>query len=146
MLRLLGTFSFLVVLLRAAILCFQSVAAGGIVFLIAVTRGAELRSGELLRPSWKLIRWSALGLAVSQLLFVAANSVVLTYTTGIPLPEVLGANFVLAGVLAITAALVLAFWPRRRQTSGQQIALVPAGVMIAASVITSHAASRMEDR
>ena len=38
MVQLLGIFGFLVVLLRAAILCFQTVAIGGILFLALVAR------------------------------------------------------------------------------------------------------------
>jgi len=146
MVNLLSTFGFLVVLLRAAILCFQTVAIGGILFLTVVTRKAELRSEEMLRACWKLIRASALGLALSQLFFVITNSLVLTYSTDIPIKAVLGSNFAWAGVLAIAAALALAGWPSALRKSVNPLALLPAGLMLAASVMTSHSASRMEDR
>lgn len=61
MVQLIGIFSYLVVLLRAATLCFQSLAVGGILFLLLVTRSEELRTAELLQSAWKLIRWSGLG-------------------------------------------------------------------------------------
>jgi putative copper resistance protein D len=146
MVDLLGTFEFLVVLLRAAILCFQTVSIGGILFLTVVTRKAELRSEEMLRASWKLIRATALALALSQLFFVITNSLVLTYSTDIPIKAVLGTNFVWAGVLAIAAALALALWPSTLRQRVNPLALVPAGFMLAASVMTSHSASRTEDR
>ncbi|HTQ97833.1 MAG TPA: CopD family protein, partial [Candidatus Acidoferrum sp.] len=146
MVELLGIFGFLVVLLRAAILCFQTVGVGGIFFLLVVARKPELRSEELLRSCWKLIRISAIALVISQVFFVITNSLVLTYSTDIPISTVLSANFLWAGLLAIVAALSLAFWPKSLKGSVNPIAAIPAAAILAASVMTSHSASRMEDR
>src|SRR6516164_3961260 len=109
--ELLGTFGFLVVLLRAAILCFQTVTIGGIFFLTMIANRAGMRSETLLASSWKLIRGSAFALALAQLLFMISDSLVLTVSTDISLREVLGANFVWAGLLAIAAGLMVGFWP-----------------------------------
>lgn len=133
-------------MLRAAILCFQTVSIGGILFLMLVTRRAELRTEELLRASWKWIRGCALALAISQLLFVIANSLVLTYSNDIPLEWVMSANYFWAGVLAIVGGVALLFWPVGLRRSVNPLALVPAGMMLAASVMTSHSASRMDGR
>ena len=73
MVELLGTFGFLVVLLRAATMCFQSVTIGGILFFSLIARGPAQQNEELMRSGWKLIRWTAIGLAVSQFLFVITN-------------------------------------------------------------------------
>jgi copper resistance protein D len=146
MVELLGIFGFLVVLLRAAILCLQTVTIGGILFLILVARTAELRSEALQRSSWKLIRGCAVGLAFAQLFFVITNSLVLTASTAIPISDVLNANFVWAGVLAIVAALVLTAWPARLRNNASLLALLPAGLILAATVMTSHAASRIDNR
>ena len=146
MVQLLGIFGFLGVLLRAAILCFQTVAIGGILFLTVVARKAELQSEELLHSCWRLIRVSALVLAFAQLFFVITNSLVLTYSTDISLKQVLGANFVWAGALAVAAAVALAVWPLVIRKNVNLLALLPAGLILAASVMTSHSASRMEDR
>lgn len=146
MVRLLGIFGFLVVLLRAAILCLQSVTIGGILFFTAVARRAEQRNEALLRSSWKLIRWTAIGLAATQLFFVIANSLVLRATVGLSISEVMGANFVWAGALAFLAGLAIAFAPKNLRERFPQFLLIPAAVMLASSVMTSHSASRMEDR
>jgi putative copper resistance protein D len=146
MVELLGIFGFLVVLLRAAILSLQTVAIGGVFFLMVAASGAELRGEALLRSSWKLIRWTALGLAISQLLFVITNSLVLTYSADISLREVLGANFVIAGWLAMAGGLAIFLWPAKLRESVNPIVLVPAGLILAASVMTSHSASRMDER
>jgi copper resistance protein D len=146
MVELLGVFGFLVVLLRAAILCFQTVAIGGILFLLLVARKPELRSDELLSSCWKLTRGSALALAIAQVFFAIANSLVLTYSTDIPMRTVLGANFFWAGVLALVAALALAYWPKPLKASVNPLVVLPAAAVLASSVMTSHSASRMDNR
>ena len=146
MAELLGVFGFLVVLLRAAILCFQTIAAGGAIFLTVVTPNGALRPEELKRPAWKIMRWSALGLALSQLLFLVVNALVLRYSTGISYAEVLGANFAMASVVAIVASLAIVFWPERLRNSASAVVLVPAFLVLASSVVTSHSFSRMDDR
>ena len=143
---LLGVFGFLVVLLRAAILCFQTIAVGGITFLLIAARTPELRSEAILRSSWTLIRGSALALALSQFFFIVANSLVLTYSTDIPVSFVLRANYFWAGVVAVLAAVVLATWPASLRTSVNPIVLLPAALVLASSVMTSHSASRVEGR
>ncbi len=146
MVELLGVFGFLVVLLRATTMCFQSVAIGGVLFFSIIARSAEPQNEELRRSGWKLIRWCAIGLAVSQLLFVITNSLVLRATVEIPLSEILGANFILSGVLGIAAGIVIALWPEKFQRNLNPVILLPTAVMLGASVMTSHSASRMEDR
>jgi copper resistance protein D len=146
MVDLLGIFGFLVVLLRAAILCFQTIAVGGIIFLLLISLGGKLGREELLEPAWKLIRWTALGLAASQIFFVITNSLVLRESASLPMGEVLGANFVVAGVMAVVGGLAIALWPEAWRKAVNPALLIPAGLIVAASVITSHSASRMEGR
>jgi copper resistance protein D len=146
MVELLGIFGFLVVLLRAAILCLQTVTVGGVLFLLVVARASELRSEEFLGASWKLIRGCALGLAFAQLFFVITNSLVLTASAEVPIRDVLGANFVWAGAVAVVAALALAAWPAALRKTVSPLTLLPAGLIVAASVMTSHAESRVDNR
>jgi copper resistance protein D len=146
MVQLIGIFSYLVVLLRAATLCFQSLAVGGILFLLLVTRSEELRTAELLQSAWKLIRWSGLGLAIAQALFVVSNSMVLTYSVHISLREVLGANYVFAGLMGVVAGIAIAYWPAATRQSMNRMVLLPAAMLLGATVMTSHSASRMEGR
>ena len=143
--KLISVSGLLAVLLRAAILCFLTIAVGGIVFLLLVARPKHLQQETWLRPAARLIRFSALGLAFSQLLFVLSNTLVLTATTNLSVGQSLGANYVLAAALAISAGLTLFFWPGGLRDANLSC-LIPAGVMIAALVMTSHAASRMQDR
>jgi putative copper resistance protein D len=143
---LLGIFGFLVVLIRAAILCFQTILVGGLIFLSFVASKESLRPEELTRPAWKLIRWSGVGLAFSQLAFLIVNSLVLGNSTEIPIREMLGANFAVAGIVAIVASLAIVFWPARLQKSLNPVVLFPAIAILGSSVVTSHSFSRMEGR
>lgn len=144
--RLLGTFGFLVVLLRAATLCFQSIAIGGILFFTAIACNTEQRTDPLLCSGWRLIRWTAFGLAVTQLIFLVINSLVLRATVDIPIHEILGANYAWAAGLAIVAALAVVFTPPQFITRRPPLLLIPAAMMLASSVMTSHSTSRMENR
>src|SRR6267142_2879708 len=146
MVQLISIFSYFVVLLRAAILCFKTVAVGGILFLLLSARREELRSEALLNPAWKLIRWSALGIILSQVFFGVSNSLLLIHSAELPLRTVLGANYVLAGLLAILAGVAIDFWPTGKRKKMSPWLLLPAAMMLAASVMTSHSAARMEDR
>ncbi len=146
MVQLLGIFGFLAVLLRAAILCFQTLMVGGSIFLTTITSSDGLRPEELKRPAWKLIRWSAAGLAASHVFFLLTNSMILIYTADLAWGEALGANFAIAGMVAIVAALAIALWPRAWRESANLLVLVPCELALGATVVTSHSFSRMEDR
>jgi hypothetical protein len=142
---LLGLFGLLGVLLRVAILCFQTIAVGGIIFVLVVTRGLVGRE-PWLRPATRLLRWSALALALAQICFVITNTLALTFSADLSVSSALGANYAIAGVLAAAAGLVVFFrlsGPRGRVTP---LFLIPAAAMIASSVMTSHSVSRIEDR
>jgi len=143
---LLGMFGFLVVLLRAAILVFQTILVGGVIFLCFVASNDTLRPEELTRPAWKLIRWCGVGFALCQIAFLFVNSLVLSSSTDISIREMLGANFAIAGIVGIVASLAVAFWPAHLQKTVNRAVLVPAMLILASSVVTSHSFSRMEGR
>lgn len=146
MVSLLGVFGFLAVVLRAFTLCFQSLVIGGVLFFALIARRADQRNEALLRSGWRFIRWSAVALAITQLLYVIMNSLVLRATVEIPLSDVLGANFVWAGVLAILASGLMVLWPNGPGQRVSPLILLSTAMALAASVMTSHSASRMEDR
>src|SRR5262245_50021504 len=142
---LLGVFGLLVIFLRAAILCFQPIAVGGIIFRLVVARDPQFRHKPWFQRATQLIRWSALGLALAQVSFVISNTLVLTSSTDLSIGEAIGANYVIAGVVAIVAGLIVFLWPSGAGDRAT-LFLIPAAAMIISSVMTSHAASRMEGR
>jgi copper resistance protein D len=144
MARLLQIFGFLSVLIRGATLTFQSLTAGGIVFLLLVLP----RSGQDRGVKDACLRWIrrfAVALAVTQFSYLLANSLILTQSADISLGEVAGANFVLAGALGIAASVTIVALASPQRAASRWL-LPPAAAIIASSVLTSHAFARLEHR
>src|SRR5216683_2089858 len=146
MARLLQVFGFLSVLFRGATLTFQSLAVGGIVFLIFIVRRSQEDSAQLQQACLRWIRRSALALAVMQISYVLANSLILRESAEMPLRQVLGANFVLAGFIGIVAAFTVIALTVPTRSSGYTDLLLPAAAIIASSVMTSHSMARLDYR
>ena len=99
--QLLDVFSFVSVLLRGAALAFQSLILGGVVFSFWILRPLSVLPDSpgdgILGPSRRLITWSALALALVQICYVTADSVLLTGTTGLGWRDLAGAGFFVSG-------------------------------------------------
>src|SRR6266567_7247531 len=146
MARLLQVFGFLSVLFRGATLTFQSLAIGGIVFLILVVRRVNEKSAALQQACLRWIRRAAIVLAAMQISYVLANSIILRQSADMSLREVAGANFVHAGAIGIVSALaVIALTTATRSTSYTDL-LLPAVAIITSSVMTSHSIARLNYR
>src|SRR5580693_4540590 len=107
MARLLQIFGFLSVLFRGATLTFESLTIGGIVFLNFVARPENTQSDAIRQTCLRWIRRAAVALAVMQLAYILASTLILMQSADMTLGDVSGANFVLAGILAIASALVI---------------------------------------
>jgi putative copper resistance protein D len=146
MARLLQIFGFLSVLFRGATLSFQSLTVGGIVFLLFVLRS---RTPESDSPTGACLRWIrrfALALGAMLIAYVLANSLILMHSAGMTVAEVSGANFVIAGLIGVAAALTIAVLSNARRSRGYADLLIPAAAIVASSVMTSHAMARLEYR
>jgi putative copper resistance protein D len=146
MARLLQVFGFLSVLFRGATLTFQSLAVGGIVFLIFVVRRANEDSSAVLHACLRWIRRSAIALAAMQISYVLANSMILRQSADMSLREVAGANFVLAGAIGIVSAFAVIALAAARRSTGYTDLLLPAAAIITSSVMTSHSIARLDYR
>src|SRR6266403_1410579 len=146
MARLLQVFGFLSVLFRGATLTFQSLAIGGIVFLIFVVRRAHENSAALQHVCLRWIRRAAIALAAMQVSYVLANSMILRQSANMSLREVAGANFVLAGAIGIVSAFTVIALSAAKRTTGYADLLLPAAAIITSSVMTSHSMARLDYR
>jgi copper resistance protein D len=146
MAQLLQIFGFLSVLLRGATLAFQSFTIGGIVFLVLVLGRLEAPSSGFELSALRWIRRSAVALAITHFIILVASSLILMKSAGMTLVEVSGANFFLASVIGIAASLTIVGLASARGLRGYASMLLPAAALLAASVMTSHAMSRLEHR
>ena len=150
LLKLVDLFAFLSVILRAGTLVFQSVLLGGVLFVLWVARTSpEIPTDSIARiqaSSWRLLRLSAIGLAVVQMLYLYVNSAALMVTAEIGFGGVIGANFFISGCIVLTAALMTAVVASGNKNVAKYALPVLAVIVMAASVMTNHAASRIEGR
>ncbi len=146
MARLLQIFGFLSVLFRGATLTFESLTIGGIVFLNFIARSATISSEQINQTCLRWIRRAALALAVMQLAYILASTLILMQSADMTLSDVSGANFVLAGVLAIASALTIAALTSPRRPINSLVLLLPAALILLSSVMTSHAMARLDYR
>jgi putative copper resistance protein D len=148
--KLVDLFSFLSVVLRAGTLVFQSVLLGGVLFVLWTARSSPLASegsiAHVRASSWKLLRLSAVGLAIVQLLYLYVDSAVLMATADIGFSGVVGANFFISGGIVLVAALFTAIVASGNKKVASWALPVLTVVIMAASVMTNHAASRLEGR
>ena len=142
MIWLLRDIDLLGTLLRAANLSFEALLLGGIAYLLAVARPARA-SATVDSFCLRGIRWAALALAISEAVTVALSSASLLGDSDLHLRDLLTARFFQAGLTAALLAVLLWVCARRKAVA----AMIPLSLLLlAATVSTSHAAARMDDR
>jgi putative copper resistance protein D len=148
--QLLDVFGFFSVLLRGLTLLFQSLVMGGLVFSLFVLSPASHLIPHGLESAQKSCRWllgsSALALAATQFIYVLIDSAILMQTAELRLHEVAGANFFLAGAVAAIAGSFIAWMVLYKGKLSLAAIGLPVLVILSASLMTSHAAARMESR
>ena len=147
--QLVNLFGFLSVVLRAGTLVFQSLLLGGVIFLAWISRdvpGDAEQAGRMQRGSWTLLSISAIALAIVQALYLYVNSAVLMTTAEIGLGGVIGANFFISGCIVLCAAMAALILAQLRSRTSLSILLALAAIVLGASLMTNHAASRIEGR
>jgi len=148
---LLDVFGFLSVVLRGLVLTAQSLAIGGVAFLVLLAHPLRTQLGASGGAAFELCRrlllWSAIAFAALELVFVLLECLVLAGTVDISLAAAFGADFARFGMTA-AAASVLAAALARRPLEGLRFAALPvlALVMLLAQAATSHAAAQLNGR
>lgn len=147
--RLAAVFAYLAVVLRAAILIFQSLFFGGVIFLcLALRRSTDsfsLAESDTARTKClRLLRASAIFLAAAHACCLLINCRALI-RDGLSIADLMGANFTLAAFIGISAALLAVpcslalrrrLWPL----------LLLSFVALGSTVMTNHAFARMDGR
>ncbi len=147
---LIDLFGYLSIVLHGLVIVAQSMALGGVVFLLLLARpfAWDYPGGvEVARRTACIAGWSAVALAVLELATVAMQGAVLTDTLGLPWSNVLTASFALAGLVKAASALMLAVL--LRVGSAHRAAPLPLLVLclivLGAATATTHAAARLND-
>lgn len=145
---LIDLFGYLSIILHGLTIAAQSMAVGGVLFLIGLVRpfAATLPDGAALaRRTSVTAGWSALALVLCALLAVALQAAVLMGSVSLGLGQALTAQFAVAGLVKAAAAGALAamLLPARPAPAVPLLGLC--AVVLAAAVMTTHAAARLAD-
>jgi putative copper resistance protein D len=150
MLKLVDIFGYLAVILSAATLVGQSLLLGGLLFLFWIARPSPETPAEgmdrVRSLALKAFRIAAIGLALVQVLYLYVNASVLMASAEISFREAAGANFFISGSVMLIAALLIAILARNQTTSTLWSLSVLVLIVLGASVMTDHAASRVDGR
>jgi putative copper resistance protein D len=143
--RLVDLIGYLGILLHGLAIVSQSMALGGMLFLVFLARPQAAVVGPLVvRRTAGIAAWSAAALVGVELVSVSLQTAVLTSTVELPVGNVLLAHFALAGIGKILAAGTLAALLWRGAPAW---ALLMAGAAeLAAATMTTHAAARLDGR
>jgi copper resistance protein D len=145
---LIDLFGYLSIIIHGLTILAQSMALGGILFLVLLARPLLPTIGTgVARRTARLAAWSAVGLAVAQLATVVLESAVLAGTVDIGIVSALTSDAALAGQVKLVASVLLAVLLFRRGHNAQAAPLlVLSGIVLAAATLTTHAAARLDDR
>jgi copper resistance protein D len=105
-----------------------------------------LQSEAINQACLRWIRRAAIALAVTQLACILAGTLILMQSADMTLADVSGANFVLAGSLAIASTLTIAVLAGSQSSKSYAVMLFPAVLILLSSVMTSHAMARLDLR
>ena len=142
---LVDLFGYLSIVIHGLTILSQSMALGGVLFLVLLARPLALP--DLAAGTARIAGYAALGLLLSQLAAVALQTAVLADTVDLSLRQVLTADFAIAGMVKIAAAAVLAILLLMRDgTAAGTPLLVLTAIELAAATLTTHAAARLDSR
>ncbi len=147
---LVDLFGYLSVVLHGCTIVAQSMALGGVLFLLLLVRPLASRldaAPAIARDTVRIAGWAALALVLCEAMTVAMQAAILTDTVDLTLPQALGAESALAGLTKIAASAVLAVMLLGAGPQAPAGLLLFAGaVELAAATLTTHAAARLDDR
>src|SRR5580692_7380586 len=139
---LIDLFGYLSIIVHGLTILAQSMALGGVLFLVFLARPLLRSIGTgVPRRTAALAAWSAVALAVTETLTVALQAAVLMGTLDIGIIMTVTADAALAGIVKIvaSAALAVLLFRRGHQAWGS-VLLTLCGIILVAATMTTHAA------
>ena len=144
---LVDLFGYLEIVLHGLVITAQSVALGGVLFLVFLARplaAALPRGAVLLRRTAAIAGWAAAALVAGEALTIALQAAVLVDTVDLTWADALQADFARAGLVKCAAALLLAGCLVAWDAAPAPLLLTAGAVELAAATLTTHAAARMQ--
>jgi putative copper resistance protein D len=148
---LIDLFGYLSIILHGLTIVAQSMALGGVLFIAFLARPFAPKLGTagaaLLRDAARMTAWAAIGMVVCEAGTVALETAALVGTIDLPVSDILGAGFAVAGMVKTAAAALIAlilFARGGRAPLAPLLALVV--IALAAATATTHAVARMDGR
>jgi len=142
--RLVDLIGYIGILLHGLVIVSQSMALGGMLFLVLLARPfAGLVGRDVVRRTALIAAWSALALVAVETINVSLQTAVLVTTLDLPVGNIMRAHFAVAGIVKTAAAACLAALLSRG--AGAPWLLAAGAVELAAATLTTHAAARLSD-
>ena len=148
---LVDLFGYLSIIIHGLTIISQSMAIGGVIFLLCLARPFELDLGTagpgILSYTLRVTIIAALTLALCEGATIALEVAILVGTVDLPLMTALGATSVIAGFVKIGAALgIAAALIGGRGASPAWLLLTLGATELVAATLTTHSAARLDDR
>ena len=148
---LVDLFGYLSILVHGLTIVAQSVALGGVLFLVFLAKPFESALGAagptILRDTMRVTLIAALALIVCEAATIALQSAILVGTVDLTEMAALGSSSSLAGFVKIAATVVIAAALILRGASAPRwLLLAMGGLELVSAVMTTHAMARMDGR
>jgi len=148
---LIDLFGYLSIIVHGLTILAQSLTIGSVFFfsLLARPLAPQLGAGgaAVVRGAQRAAAWSAVALLLCEATMVTLQSAVLTGTVDLPVSNVLGAEFAVAGFIKMGIATLIAVLLLVRGSRSPMLLLLPlALVELAAATLTTHAVARLNNR
>ena len=147
---LIDLFGYLSVLLHGLTIVAQSMALGGVLFLIFVARPFEAAlepiGTRIRRGVQRMALWSAVALIACEASTILLQGAVLVGTVDISWANALSAEFAIAGTIKIAGAALIMLVLATRERPPSLVLLAALAIVLAAATLTTHANARLDDR
>ena len=146
---LIDLFGYLSIIVHGLTILSQSVALGGVLFLLLLSRPLSPRLGrnDIAAGTARIAGYAALALLLSEAATVALQTAVLTDTVDLTVRSVLRAEFAVAGLVKTAAAAAMAAVLLGMRARAPALPLLALTIIeLAAATLTTHAAARLDNR
>ncbi|WP_158925672.1 copper resistance D family protein [Acidisphaera sp. S103] len=146
---LVDLFGYLSIVVHGLTILSQSMALGGVLFLVLLARPLAPRLGRtgIADGTARIAGYAALGLLLAEAATVALQTAVLVDTVDLTVLDVLHAQFAVAGIVKTAAAVTMAGLLLRLKGQVPALPLLAlTAIELAAATLTTHAAARLDNR